>query len=171
MWSILNQQVFKRWYISLIKTQAMHKMTEFNGCTLSSVRLNDSLTRWQRWLLWLSPKTWAHKWQDMLWLLESLLIHLNIIPVFIDQSTSLHCLINLLEGFFFFFFLNIHHFIFYLNSVVFNKLQLSNLSWQGKDWMDVFFKTASKKTRSNWTQHNVKGLKFTPVNKLKAQKK
>lgn len=80
-------------------------MPECTGCTLNSAHLNDFLgTRcepWQRRLLWLSPKTWALKWQDMFWLLESLHIPLNTNPFFfIDQSTALHCLINLLEVFF-----------------------------------------------------------------------
>lgn len=86
-------------------------MPKCTGCTLNSAHLNDFLgTRcepWQRRLLWLSPKTWALKWQDMFWLLESLHIPLNTNPFFfIDQSTALHCLINLLEVFFV-----IHHFI------------------------------------------------------------
>lgn len=44
--------------------------------------LGTPCAHWQRQLLWSSLKTWAHKWQDMFWLLESLHIPLNTIPFF-----------------------------------------------------------------------------------------
>lgn len=130
----LCKSVFKRCKTDLDPVHA--EVFESTGCMLNSAHLNDILffgvpcAPWQHQLLWLSLKTWALKWQDMFWLLESLYIPVNTIPIFIDQSTALHCLINLLEVFV------IHHFTSYLMSLVFRNMQISCFTsanrWQGE---------------------------------------
>lgn len=50
--------------------------------------LGTPCAHWQRQLLWSSLKTWAHKWQDMFWLLESLHIPLNTIPFFLYRPIN-----------------------------------------------------------------------------------
>lgn len=106
-WSQLMLLCVTWWWISVMwsgseSVQKTHRfidrdpahagMLECSGCVLNSAHLNDFFgtlcAPQHRQLLWFSLKTWAHKWRDMFWLLESLHMPLNTILIFYRPINS-----------------------------------------------------------------------------------